>query len=263
MKITIITVCYNAEELIEKTVNSVVMQSYKDIEFIVIDGASTDSTLNILEKYRQNIDTLVSEKDTGIYNAMNKAVKLATGDFLIFLNAGDTFYSIDSLKSAAYYLNMSHADLYFGNINVVEANGSNWIKSFENFDKMTLTSFPLCHQAIFYKRNMFEKISGYDENYKICADHDFNLKALIKYNCKAKYIPVIVSNFQSGGFSTNRSNIKNTVQEINTIALNYYGKKKLKYFNFILSLLKNIEDRKLKIFVRKLIVNLFNLNFNK
>ena len=260
MKITIITVCYNAQELIEKTINSVTMQTYKNTEYIIIDGASSDSTINILEKQKQNIDILVSEPDTGIYNAMNKAIKLSKGDFLIFLNAGDTFYSENTLESVIPYLKKSKAKLFFGDINVMEANGKSWVKSFANTDKITLASNCLCHQAVFYNKKLFEKFEGYDENYKISADHDFNLKAIIKHKYKAKYIPVIISNFQMGGFSTNRDNIKNTVKEINKIALNYYGKTKLKYFNFILSILRNMSDRKRKITARKIIARLLSLS---
>ncbi len=260
MKITVITVCYNAQDLIEETIKSVIMQTYKNIEYIVIDGASSDSTINILEKHRQNIDILVSEKDTGIFNAMNKAVSYASGDFLLFLNAGDTFFSENIIEAVIPYLNNSKEELFFGDINVIEPNGANWIKSFANTDKITLASNCLCHQAIFYTRKLFEKIGEYDESCKICADHDFNLKALIKYKHKAKYIPAVISNFRMGGFSTSRNNIKNTSQEISLLAEKYYGNLKLKYFKFILSIIRNLSNIKLKTAIRKVIVYLFNLN---
>ncbi len=99
-KVTIITVCYNAIEGIEKTIQSVIGQSYLCIEYIVVDGASTDGTVDVVRKYADNIDYFVSEPDGGIYDAMNKGIKAATGEWIIFLNAGDTFASEDAIKDA-------------------------------------------------------------------------------------------------------------------------------------------------------------------
>ncbi len=259
MKISVITVCYNAGDLIENTIKSVINQTYKNIEYIIIDGASSDSTLEIIEKYRKNINILISEKDSGIYNAMNKGIKQANGDYLIFMNAGDSFYSEKTLENSIKYIEKYNSQLFFGDINIIDTNGSNWIKSFRDFDKLSLISDCLCHQAVFYKKELFDIWGNYNENYKISADHDFNLRSIIKYNCKTKYIPQIICNFYTGGFSTQRSNAKNTAAEIKEISLKNFGRLKLKQMNFILYLLRNISGSNIRKTARKLVVCILNL----
>ncbi len=262
MKISVITVCFNARDCIEQTINSVLSQTYKNIEYVIIDGASTDSTLDIIEKYRDNIQVLVSEEDGGIFYAMNKGINRATGDLLIFINAGDSFYSPETLEQAVSLINKPDAKLFYGDINVIEENGIHWVKTFRNTDKITLTSNCLCHQATLYRRELFEKIGGYDEKYPICADHELNLRALIKYKLKAQYIPIVVCNFTMGGYSTSRKNIKNTSRQVHEIALKHYGKFRFKLLRLILMTLRNINfpDRKSKIRLRRIITDLFGLN---
>ena len=104
MKVSVITVCYNAEEDIEKTLLSVIKQSYKDFEYIVVDGKSKDRTMEIVNRYSKRITRMASELDTGIYNAMNKGVRMATGDYCIFMNAGDTFAGAEVLKQVVPFL---------------------------------------------------------------------------------------------------------------------------------------------------------------
>ncbi len=260
MKISVVTVCYNAEDSIEKTLNSVLCQTYPDIELIVIDGGSVDSTPGIIEKYRDNIRVLVSEKDRGIYDAMNKGISHAGGDLLIFMNSGDCFYSPETLEKAVCSMKNSKAMLFYGDINVIEENGVNWVKTFRDTDKITLTSNCLCHQAVFYRKELFQKIGNYDENYPICADHELNLRALIKYNLRAQYIPVIVCNFTMGGYSTSRKNIKNTSLEVRRIALIHYGKFRCKLLRLIIYTLRNISGRKVKTVLRRVITGILGLN---
>ncbi len=253
MKISVVTVCFNAQDKIETTINSVLSQTYNNIEYIVIDGGSTDSTPGIIDKYREKIAIFLSEKDNGIYDGMNKAINRASGDFLIFMNAGDSFYYPESLEQAVKAIGNSKAGIFYGDINVIELNGAGWTKTFRNTDKITLVSNCLCHQAVLYRKEVFDKIGSYDRNYTICADHELNLRALIKHKIRAKYVPVVICNFAMGGYSTNRDNIKNTSRQVHKISQKYYGKFGYRFMRFILHLLRNIQSGKTRDKVRKFI----------
>ena len=130
MKISIITVCHNAEDSIESTMLSIFEQTCQEIEYIIIDGNSSDSTLEIIEKYRNKVDKLISEPDSGIYNAMNKGIDAATGDYLIFLNAGDRFHSPDALEKVFGYISKHNKDIFFADVNLISKKGSSRVNSF-------------------------------------------------------------------------------------------------------------------------------------
>lgn len=157
LKISIITICLNCDQYIEKTIQSVIAQIYPNIEYIIIDGASKDNTLKIIDKYRKNISHITSEKDNGIYDAMNKGVTAATGDIIYFLNGGDYFYSetsihdiVDEFRENDFY------DILFGDI----------IRYTDTFSKLQscdikrfvdIVAKGICHQAIFARHNLFKE----------------------------------------------------------------------------------------------------------
>lgn len=204
MKLSIITICKNAEESIEKTLLSIYSQTYKNIEHIVIDGASTDKTLEILEKYKDKISILVSEPDTGIYNAMNKALKFVTGDIVYFLNATDALYGENVLEKVVQEFE-KHPDLEFlwGDIQFVENNKDIRTATFEDIKvKSDLIYRNPCHQCIFYKNELFVKHGKYNEEITLYADYDLNVRMLVKHNSRCKYITEILARFELGGFST-------------------------------------------------------------
>lgn len=123
-KFSIITVTYNAEKVLEDTIQSIVTQSYKNVEYIIVDGGSTDGTLAIVNKYREHIHTVVSEPDKGLYDAMNKGIKLATGDYLCFLNAGDGLHEDDTLLQIAHSLTRTILpDVIYGETDIVDSEG--------------------------------------------------------------------------------------------------------------------------------------------
>lgn len=204
MKISVITVCLNAKDTIEQTFISLGNQTYKNIEHIVIDGVSTDGTLDIIAKYKDRIAYFISEKDTGIYNAMNKGLKYVTGDIVYFLNATDSLYD-ESVFEKVVNEFKKHPDLemLWGDIEFTE-NGkeprihkNNDIKMKNDF----LYNNP-CHQAIFYKSELFKKYGDYDEDIKIFGDCDFNVRILVTNNVRCKYIPEVIASFEIGGIST-------------------------------------------------------------
>lgn len=204
MKISVITVCKNAVETIEETLLSLYKQSYGNIEHIVIDGCSDDGTLEVLSKYRENISILLSEPDTGIYNAMNKAIKLMTGDIVYFLNANDSLYDENALEKVVKEF-QKHPDLglLWGDVQFIEHNEDVRVARFNNIKtKSDLIYNNPCHQVIFYSNEIFKKYGGYDEKFIIYADCDFNIRMLVQNDVRCKYIPEILARFELGGLST-------------------------------------------------------------
>jgi len=202
MKISIITVCFNARDTIEETFLSVTNQSYKNVELIVIDGGSTDGTLEIINKYKDKISYFVSEPDDGIYDAMNKGIKTASGDFIIFLNANDVFYDENVLQKVSDALNENpEVKFLFGDTDCIsEDKKSSQIMTYEKMkNKFSIMCDNICHQSIFYHRSLFKKFGIYSDEFKIYADWDFNVKCLVQNNVASIYLPIVISKFQLGG----------------------------------------------------------------
>lgn len=196
--ISVVTVCFNAEKDIERTIDSLLSQSFENVECVFVDGKSADSTVSIIENRLKNNQNyiLVSEKDSGIFNAMNKGVKLASGEWIIFINAGDTFFDNDVLLNVSKELDASF-DYCFGDANYIEVNSSYIVRANE---VGTITdSMPFCHQCIFNKKAALEEIP-YDESYRVSADYDMYLRAYLAGK-QFKKIDLIISNYEIGGFS--------------------------------------------------------------
>lgn len=172
-RFSIITVCYNASATIRETIASVLGQTYQELEYIVVDGKSSDGTVEILQGIGDERMRFVSEKDSGIYNAMNKGLKMATGDYLIFLGADDTFYDKRTLERVAAKLTDSD-DVIYGDVMLKQRqrlyNGP--------FTRWTWGHRNISHQCIFYPRSVYTRYL-YDEKYRSVADWDYNLRLLI------------------------------------------------------------------------------------
>lgn len=225
MKLTIITVCLNAANTIEKTLKSIIGQSYKNIELIVFDGKSEDGTTDIIEKYKEHITYFKSAKDKGVYDAMNLALEKATGDYVLFFNAGDTFCDENVLKNAMEEISKNtDYDFVFGWSKDIDEN-RNCVKinKCENYkNKIFFANNNICHQAIFYKRCLFFDDKYDIENFKIYADWDFN--ARIRRCKKAKMLPLnfAICNFLIGGISTDMQNSKIFEAEKDLIRKKYF-----------------------------------------
>ncbi|MDD6201936.1 MAG: glycosyltransferase family 2 protein [Lachnospiraceae bacterium] len=191
MKITVVTVCYQAENTIEETIQSVLAQEYQDMEYLIIDGKSTDRTMEIVRQYANDARVrVISEKDTGLYNAMNKGSREAQGDYIIFLNSGDIFADKNVLADMAPHL---IKDIVFGNV----------VRRFKN--REILEKYPgkqvvlwlllqgkmMSHQVIFTKTTVMRRY-GFDETYKITADYDF-LVRVRRDKCSMQYVDRTVS----------------------------------------------------------------------
>ena len=204
VKISVITVCFNAATSIEATIRSVIRQTYPNIEYIVIDGGSTDGTVDIIKRYSDKIDYWVSEPDNGIYYAMNKGIDAATGDYLNFMNAGDGFFNDDVVSKAVPMLDgfdfvagigacTEKGKLTYGFWKPVE--GSFEIKDIINGSIVN-------HQACFIKKDIFAKIK-YDPSYPIIADEIHFLQSIYLKKYRYKPIDLIVSRYDIDGISGN------------------------------------------------------------
>ncbi len=178
IRISVITVCYNAEKVMEDTVRSVLSQDYDNLEYIIVDGASSDGTLSIIRKYENDKRiNWVSEPDKGIYDAMNKGIAMAEGDYIQFLNAGDVFIDVHVVRRMAVFLRQNATDIAYGHILYRYPDDSVRQRSYTQFCASKfyyLLGDCINHQAIFAKRECLEK--GFDISYKICADREWMLR---------------------------------------------------------------------------------------
>ncbi len=243
--ISVITICYNENDGIKRTCDSVINQTYKNFEWIVIDGGSTDGTLDILEKYKDNMKYFISEKDNGIYNAMNKGIKKSKGNYLLFLNGGDFLKDNNILYNVSNFIldDKKESNIYYGD---VEYNNGE-IVTFKKtkLNKNFFINKTISHQASFIKSNLFDKYGYYNENYKIVSDFDFWIKTIVLNNVKTKYIPIIVSVFDLHGVSTKYSYMKKHIEERNNVLLinNIINRKEAIFLKFkwtLLLILKKI-----------------------
>ena len=202
-KISIITVVFNGESLIERTIKSVLTQTYSNVEYIIIDGASTDNTLSIINKYKDGIHTIISEKDKGIYYAMNKVLELASGDYVLFMNAGDEVYS--STTIADIFSSSTNADVYFGNTAVVDEKrqvlGDRRLTPPNNLSwKSFRYGMSVSHQSFIAKKSLCKP---YNLNYRLGADIDWIIN-ILKKTQKVKNVGFYVSKFLEGGITSDQ-----------------------------------------------------------
>jgi len=201
-KFSIITVALNEERNIRKTCESVCSQDFDDFEWIVIDGGSTDGTLGILEEYKKKISYLSSEPDDGIYDAMNKGIEVSTGEYLVFMNAGDSFYDASALSRVSKSPNK---DVLCGDFMCVAADGRNFVKEFPKLlPRDFLVHNMLPHQASFFKRGLFSKYGVYDTSYRIAGDYEIFVRFLYVNNASYWHVPHVVAVFGIDGISSNR-----------------------------------------------------------
>ena len=200
MKISIVTICYNAVDTIENTILSVINQTYNDIEYIVIDGASTDGTMNIVNKYRNRISKIVSEPDKGIYDAMNKGIRLATGDWINFMNAGDIFTSNNVVANFVAKIAPS-TTIAYGDTNFLLSSSVIVWKAYPLSYMKDMMCFG--HQSVFV-RLQYHKEHLFDTSFRSSADYKLMYDAYFKDNVSFQYIPIIVADFDAvGGVSAN------------------------------------------------------------
>ncbi|ARV06354.1 glycosyl transferase [Polaribacter sp. SA4-10] len=204
MKVSIITVCFNSSKTIENTFKSIKRQSHNNIEYLVIDGGSTDGTLELIEKYKSIISVFISEPDKGLYDAMNKGIKLATGDLIGILNSDDIFTDNTVLENVANFHLENNIDASVGNIiqfneegkTVRKYSAKNW-----NPEKLKIGFMP-AHPAIFFKKELFNKFGDYQLDFTIGADYELITRFFLKHNISWKFSNITTTSMLIGGLSS-------------------------------------------------------------
>jgi len=203
IKISIITVCLNSEKTIESTIQSVVNQTCDNIEYIIIDGVSKDNTLNIIQKYSNKISLVISEKDRGIYDAMNKGIKNSSGEIIYFLNSGDYFFDKTIVEKVMNKFD-ENIDLIYGDIIRYKCNGNKKYISYKFSNVFDFLMNGICHQAIFSRRRVFLHNSLFNTHYPKYADYDWLLNLIVNYNIDMGYVEFPISFYLEGGFSSSK-----------------------------------------------------------
>lgn len=246
MKITIITVCYNSAITIEKTIVSVAKQTYKNIEFIIIDGESKDNTLEIVKKHESVVFNWISEPDRGLYDAMNKGISMATGHVIGILNSDDTFNSNTVIEEIANFHTQNNIEASVGNITQHKENGKMvrlYSSKYWNPEKLTIGFMPP-HPSIFFKRELFNKYGVYDLGFKIGADYELITRFFLKNKISWKYSGITTTAMLVGGLSSSGTSSYKLISKEIQKALSMNGilfspfKIKMRFFWKIIGFLK-------------------------
>ncbi len=211
MKISIITSVYNNKRTIAESIESVLSQTYNNIEYIVVDGASTDGTFDIIKQYQNKISTFISEPDKGIYDGLNKGIKLATGDVIGFLHSDDLYQNNRVIETIAQTFKDNQVDSIYGDLIYVRQHDTSkvvryWKSGVFSIKKLSQGWMPP-HPTFFVKRKKYEEFDGFDTRFQIAADYDIILRLLGKHSITTYYIPKILIKMRIGGKSN--KNLKN------------------------------------------------------
>lgn len=213
MRVSIITINYNDAKGLERTIGSVISSKTENIEYLVIDGGSKDESVSIIDKYKEHIDFWVSEPDNGIYHAMNKGIKTASGDYIVFINSGDM---ITDYKKFQELLTVEYSeDIVYFNLEIANTTDNNhFIKTYPaKPDFKYFAEDSLSHTGTLIKKEKLTDYGYYNENLKIVADWAFYLDSMLTNTCTYRYIDECFARFYLGGLSSNPSNLKKLWEE--------------------------------------------------
>ena len=205
MKVSVITVCYNSQNTLELTINSVLAQNYPDVEYIIVDGNSTDNTVEIIKKYENKLSHFISESDNGIYDAMNKGIRLASGEIIGILNSDDVFYNNNIISEIVQAVKISNADCVYGNIvyfkNDIEEVNRVWRTS-QFYNGFFESGKMPPHPALFVKKVVYDNIGLFRTDFKVAADQEFMIRMLKKHKHSAYFVDQFFVRMRLGGAST-------------------------------------------------------------
>jgi glycosyltransferase involved in cell wall biosynthesis len=214
LKISIITVCFNSYKTITETINSVLTQAYPNIEYIIIDGASSDGTRELISSYGTKISKLISEPDKGIYDAINKGIRVATGDIIGILNSDDVFYDENVIEKIAEAFEDKKLEVIISDVQFVDPGNTSKVIRYYSSKNFTTGRFRFgfmpAHPGFYAKRELFEKYGYYKTDYRIAADYELEMRFLLTNHVSYKYLPMPVVSMRTGGVS-NKSIISNYI----------------------------------------------------
>lgn len=272
MKLSIITICKNEQNL-RRTLDSINNQTFKDFEWIVIDGKSDSKIIKIFDEYRDRINFFTSEVDRGIYNAYNKAIKKAHGEYVCFMNAGDVFY--DDMVLENVFGRKQTADILYGNTNIIKGKKSYIEEAPDTIDKYFFMYGTINHQSCFIKTSLFKKYGLYNESYKIASDFE-KFIVFAKHNVCFKKLNLVIATYYKNGISSNKSKthrefekIKHSLFSVNEFDEFEKRKKEIKFlFIPIISVIERFPKTYFKLFglltilkLKRTKVYLFGLKF--
>ncbi len=239
IKITIITVCKNSEEFLREAITSVANQNYHPIEYIVIDGNSTDGTIGIIKENLSHISVWLSEEDGGMYDAINKGIKLATGNYILILNSDDVLAANDTIKNVVDEIKIERLDYYYGNMIKLRKGKLKRVKLFSvTYKELLLSTHSsfVPHPCFFIAAKLNKELAGYDIKYKYASDYDYILKALAFTHGGGKYIDIYVSKFRIHENSITASGKIDVERKKILMTHGYYKQPFLKRFFFYYTL---------------------------
>lgn len=214
MKISIITVCYNSAETIEETIKSVQAQTYENIEYIIVDGNSKDKTLELVQQYPDVVTKWVSEPDKGLYDAMNKGIAMATGDYIGILNSDDTFFEPETIQKVVDFLVENKVEACTGDI--VQHKNGRIIRRYSSKKwspaKLKIGFMPP-HPSIFFKKELFGSFGAYVLGYKIASDYELIIRYFLKHKISWKYSGITTTSMAVGGASSSGMSSYHTITE--------------------------------------------------
>jgi glycosyltransferase len=248
MKISIITIAWNSGKSIGDAIKSVVSQTYPDIEYIIVDGLSKDNTMEVVKSFGAKVTKSVSERDKGIYDALNKGIAMAEGDVIGFMHSDDLFADEFVIEKVAKLFNETGADSIYGDLEYVYKNDTSKVLRYWKSGKFSRRNLLLGwmppHPTLYIKREIYQKYGGFDIAFKISADYDSMLRFLGKYKISTAYLPEVMVKMRVGGAS-NRS-LKNIIQKSKE---DLHAIKKNEFGNIFTLVFKNL--RKVTQFIKK------------
>ena len=204
--VSVVTVSFNSAATIRDTIESVLGQAYPHIEYIIVDGQSTDETLSIINEYRERVAKVISEPDNGIYDAMNKGIASATGDYVCFLNSDDIYNDTMALASLVETLERDDSDVAYANLVVVDAEDTRRVRRFYNSARFAPSrcrfGWMPAHPTMLVKRSVYEAVGPYKTDYEIAADYEMVVRLFVVHGVAYSYLPETVVRMRAGGVST-------------------------------------------------------------
>ena len=260
IKVSVITVCLNNSKYLEDAIKSIVAQTYENIEYITIDGGSTDGTHEILHRYSNKMSKVIVEKDRGVFDAMNKGIGLASGEIIYFLNSDDRLYDYNVVENVAdFFIKNEGTDFIYGNIEVLNPDDNfSYIERYpDKITKWLFVTKTIAQPGSFFRMSCFKKCGYFDISYRFAADHDWYLRAIFVKKLKAAHIKDCISVFRLGGLSNNHRYAKAYFLERKAIEKKYFNSFELSCSGF-LHAIRMLLGRKLSGFLHRVKVIVLN-----